>query len=784
MGRRWPATGVRPAPPVVRGTRWCPDPAGCQRPPAGCRRRIRPGRAGTGRSRPGSGRSCSRGSCYRWPEPAARYARSRGYGARRSLRGGRSCPWGRGCGGWRGRVHVAAVRVAHPGLRRWGLGRGAAVAAPARGLRLGLTALGLTALGLTALGLTALGLAGRGAAPPAGAGARGARVGPCGARVGPCGARVGPCGARVGPCGARVGPCGARVGPCGLPGRVAVPAAGGRVVPAPAARPRVGLVSGDRAGVAVPGPAGIAVVGAGRAGVAFPPSAGVPAGGAGVAGGIGVSRAGIAVRRSRVRGAPARPGVATSELIGSTSPGQAGGAAAWPRSGGAPGGPVGPAVVCCRAAGEGGTGQRVVVGAGAGAVRLAPGRRLRHGRDRGGGHERSGAGRRVGRLVVVPDWQPLGGLGRPGRRPAGQARIGIRAVRPPGGSGTAARPPGAVGGLAVAAGGRAGIRGGRRPCGRAPGGWRLGPGSRRLRSGGRLGRSGCGAGLGAAGRGRERLVSGQLCPVLLVGELVPLRARPVIVIVVVPAAGRPAAALALILRPGGPGFRLRDVRPDPREDVRIRQIRVGADARGGGGPGVVQCGPRTSARARGWPAGRGAAPGADGLRGVLVAPVPAGGLQALGRLPLAAPGGALTVAAGRGLVAAGLVEGRLVPPVRAAVAAWLPGRAPGQPCTAPGWFTGHARVGAPAGIAGPAVQPVPDGLPSAWLVIITTTPRHEEKNRDEDRDDNGDHADHEQKHCTTQQAMAVWAAPARPTRPSRGPSPVSLAPRFHPRLSY
>jgi hypothetical protein len=84
---------------------------------------------------------------------------------------------------------------------------------------------------------------------------------------------------------------------------------------------------------------------------------------------------------------------------------------------------------------------------------------------------------------------------------------------------------------------------------------------------------------------------------------------------------------------------------------------------------------------------------------------------------------------------------------------------------------------------GPAAQPIPRRLQPAGLVIITATPRHEEK-RDEDRDDNGDEADHEQEHRTTQQAMTVWAAPARPTRPSRGPSPVSLAPRIHPRLSY
>jgi hypothetical protein len=59
-------------------------------------------------------------------------------------------------------------------------------------------------------------------------------------------------------------------------------------------------------------------------------------------------------------------------------------------------------------------------------------------------------------------------------------------------------------------------------------------------------------------------------------------------------------------------------------------------------------------------------------------------------------------------------------------------------------------------IAAPAAEPVPDGLPPAWLVIIVAAPSGQEK-PDQDRNDNGDEADHEQKHRTTQQAMAVWA---------------------------
>ena len=205
-GRRWPAAGAWLMPGAVRGTRWCPDPPGPQWPSADCPRRIRPGRAGTGLSRPQSARSCSRDSCCRCRglRPGAR--RRGRCGACRSLRGGRSRPWRRG-GEWRGRVHVAAVGVAHPSLRRRGLGRGVPVAAPARGLGLGLTALGL-------------GLAGGGAAPPARAGSRGARVGPGGARV----------------------------GPVSLSRRVAVPAAGGRVIPPSAGRCRVGLVSGGGSG--------------------------------------------------------------------------------------------------------------------------------------------------------------------------------------------------------------------------------------------------------------------------------------------------------------------------------------------------------------------------------------------------------------------------------------------------------------------------------------------------------------------------------------------------------
>jgi hypothetical protein len=83
-----------------------------------------------------------------------------------------------------------------------------------------------------------------------------------------------------------------------------------------------------------------------------------------------------------------------------------------------------------------------------------------------------------------------------------------------------------------------------------------------------------------------------------------------------------------------------------------------------------------------------------------------------------------------------------------------------------------------------ATDPVAHGRPPVRLVIIIPAAPHAQKSRDEDGNDNGDEADHEQKHRTTQQAMAVWVAPARLTRPSRGPSPVSPAPRFHPRLHY
>src|SRR6202007_2632657 len=73
-----------------------------------------------------------------------------------------------------------------------------------------------------------------------------------------------------------------------------------------------------------------------------------------------------------------------------------------------------------------------------------------------------------------------------------------------------------------------------------------------LRRGGGCGGAG---GPGRAGHAGQRLVGGKLRPVLLVGEVVPLRARPVVVVALAPlpgpalAHGRPRRRLAPRLVP-------------------------------------------------------------------------------------------------------------------------------------------------------------------------------------------------------------------------------------------
>ncbi len=554
-----------------------------------------------------------------------------------------------------------------------------------------------------------------------------------------------------------------------------------RIAPAALWRARIGLIAARRVGIGVAALAGVAVAPAGRSRAAGWPARvggrarGLAAGGRVAAGGgrVGLGRAGVAVRRARV-------GLATGVAL--------------PRARVAPGGPVGAAVLRrSPTPREVRAGQRVVIGPGRCGLGGGGQERGRAGRG-GAGRGRVIRGRVGGGLAAAADRESFGGHGRGPLGQAGASGVGVRAIRPPGCALAARRPRGALG--SVGSVGRLAAPGWAVRLGVRPG---LGPG--RGATGGRgrscgPGRLSCrrGAGLGRAGRGRERVVGGQFGPVLLVGELVPLRARPVIVIVVMAAARRPPASLGLVLRPGRLGLRLRDLRPHPGEHVRIRQIRVGGDARGrevrGGRAGVVEgvpgpgVRPHRPAARRGGGTGRPGAHGRGRLGCVLVAPVAAGGRDALSALVVAAAGGTLAIAARRRLVSSRLVEARrLITPPRAAVSAGLacgPARRRGR---AGGGLAGHPRVGAQASVTAPAAQPVPDGLAPAWLVFIIATASGQE-NPAHDRDDNGDEADHEQIHRTTQQAMAVWAAPARPTRPSRGPSPVSLAPRIHPRLSY
>ena len=243
----------------------------------------------------------------------------------------------------------------------------------------------------------------------------------------------------------------------------------------------------------------------------------------------------------------------------------------------------------------------------------------------------------------------LAGAPRPRRSwlvPDGRRGARVAPAAPPGAA-TAGRPAAAQGRYPGA---------GRRPR-RARGGWTA------SRPGCGLGRRG--AGLRAAGRGRERLVGGQFSPVLLVGELVPLRARPVVVIVVVPATGRPAASLGLVPRPGL-GLRFRYLRAYPREDVRVGQVRVGADRAWSRNPrrrgrcrrGRPRAGIRAHGPRRGAVAARGG-PGTGQRRRARVHPRSArpGGPPGCARCAARRGWGRTRpVATWRRLVAAGLVE--------------------------------------------------------------------------------------------------------------------------------
>jgi hypothetical protein len=59
------------------------------------------------------------------------------------------------------------------------------------------------------------------------------------------------------------------------------------------------------------------------------------------------------------------------------------------------------------------------------------------------------------------------------------------------------------------------------------------------------------------------------------------------------------------------------------------------------------------------------------------------------------------------------------------------------------------------------------------IMIIMAPEPHTQKDGNENHDDNGCEADHEeQDHYTTQRAMAIWVALARHTRPSTRAFPV------------
>jgi len=89
---------------------------------------------------------------------------------------------------------------------------------------------------------------------------------------------------------------------------------------------------------------------------------------------------------------------------------------------------------------------------------------------------------------------------------------------------------------------------------------------------------------------------------------------------------------------------------------------------------------------------------------------------------------------------------------------------------------GPARRGLvpPAGVAGVGPATVAIAGPAHRLIGIFTAPEpHAQKDGNENHDDDGCDADHEeQEHYTTQRAMATWVALARHTRPSTRAFPV------------
>ena len=108
----------------------------------------------------------------------------------------------------------------------------------------------------------------------------------------------------------------------------------------------------------------------------------------------------------------------------------------------------------------------------------------------------------------------------------------------------------------------------------------------------------------------------------------------------------------------------------------------------------------------------------------------------------------------------GLRPGRPLPAARGTASA---GRGPARGALVPP--AGVVGVGpATAAIAGPAHR---------LIMIITAPEPHTQKDGNENHDDNGCEADHEeQDHYTTQRAMAIWVALARHTRPSTRAFPV------------
>ena len=256
-------------------------------------------------------------------------------------------------------------------------------------------------------------------------------------------------------------------------------------------------------------------------------------------------------------------------------------------------------------------------------------------------------------------------------------------------------------------------------------------------------------GLARPRHGRKRLVGGNLGPVLLVGELVPFRARPVVVIVALAplpgpalAAGRSGRRLAPRVLPvpgagcGGLHRGLVTGRVAPgRAEVHGRVIGRGEVVSGGPlrGTGVITAAGLSGRPDRGASSGRTARFGgfAGAPRCAVVVPAPRRpglGARTVARVPSAA-------------------AGRRHPP-----------GVPVPPAL--------VLVAPPVAAAGPQVT----------LVMLVTAPEpNAQKDGNEDHYDYGRQANHEQDHRTTQLAMAIWAALARRTRPRRGPSPVSLA---------